>query len=108
MPTIPPVNTQQVLSMGTHAEQLQQSIQNQGSLLASHLDQERQAEDELTRAGVQYPDESSPSIEIRGDGRRGDARRGSRQKNEEEEGSGSADHPACPESGLGLRIDLTV
>jgi hypothetical protein len=53
MPTIPPVNTQQVLSMGTHAEQLQQSIQNQGSLLASHLDQERQAEDELKRAGVQ-------------------------------------------------------
>jgi len=109
MPTIAPVNTQQVLSMGTHAEKLQQTVQNQPNLLASHLDAERRAADELKRSGVQNPEETSRSIEARAEGRGGRPRQREFDSVQEEPGE-APEHklPAWPESGRGQRVDLTV
>ena len=53
MPTTPPVNTQQVLQMGTHTEKLQHTMQTQPTVVAQQVDKERQLADELKRRQVQ-------------------------------------------------------
>ncbi len=53
MSTVPPVNIQQVLQMGTHAEKLQQTMQQLPNTSAHHLDEERKIADELKRKSVQ-------------------------------------------------------
>ena len=53
MPTTPPVNTQQVLQMGTHAEKVQQTIQSLSNVTAQQLNKEREVSDELKRTQVQ-------------------------------------------------------
>ena len=53
MPTTPPVNTQQVLQMGTHAEKVQQTIQSLPNVTAQQLNKEREVSDELRRTQVQ-------------------------------------------------------
>jgi len=107
MPTIPPVNTQQVLSMGTHTEKLQQTVQNQPLLVASQLDEERRLEDELKRAGVQNPDESSASVALHPDGRRQAPRRRPARGKEDDAAAGEEPR-AIAESGRGGRVDITV
>ena len=56
MPTTPPVNTQQVLQMGTHTEKLQHTMQTQPTVVAQQVDKERQLADELERRQVQDMD----------------------------------------------------
>ena len=53
MPTTPPVNTQQVLQMGTHTEKVQQTIQSLPNVTAQQLNKEREVSDELKRSKVQ-------------------------------------------------------
>ena len=53
MPTTFPVNTQQVLQMGTHTEKLQHTMQTQPTVVAQQVDKERQLADELKRVQVQ-------------------------------------------------------
>ena len=53
MPTTPPVNTQQVLQMGTHTEKVQQTIQSIPNVSAQQLNKEREVSDELKRSQVQ-------------------------------------------------------
>ena len=53
MPTTPPVNTQQVLQMGTHTEKVQQTIQSLPNVTAQQLNKEREVSDELRRTQVQ-------------------------------------------------------
>ena len=56
MPTTLPVNTQQVLQMGSHTEKLQQTMQNLPTVVAQQVDKERQLADELKRRQVQDMD----------------------------------------------------
>ena len=56
MPTTPPVNTQQVLQMGTHTEKLQHTMQTQPTVVAQQVDKARQLADELKRRQVQDMD----------------------------------------------------
>ena len=56
MPTTPPVNTQQVLQMGTHTEKLQHTMQTQPTVVSQQVDKERQLADELKRRQVQDMD----------------------------------------------------
>ena len=53
MPTTLPVNTQQVLQMGSHTEKLQHTMQNLPTVVAQQADKERQLADELKRVQVQ-------------------------------------------------------
>jgi len=53
MPTALPVNTQQVLQMGSHTEKLQHTMQNLPTVVAQQADKERQLADELKRVQVQ-------------------------------------------------------
>ena len=53
MPTTLPVNTQQVLQMGTHTEKLQHTMQTQPTVVAQQVDKERQLADELKRVQLQ-------------------------------------------------------
>ena len=53
MPTTLPVNTQQVLQMGSHTEKLQHTMQNLPTVVAQQVDKERQLADELKRRQVQ-------------------------------------------------------
>ena len=52
MPTTLPVNTQQVLQMGSHTEKLQHTMQNLPTVVAQQVDKERQLADELKRVQV--------------------------------------------------------
>ena len=56
MPTALPVNTQQVLQMGSHTEKLQHTMQNLPTVVAQQADKERQLADELKRRQVQDMD----------------------------------------------------
>ncbi len=56
MPATTPVNTQQVLQMGTHTEKLQHTIQSLPNVVAQQVDKERQLADELKRSQVQNMD----------------------------------------------------
>jgi len=58
MPSTPPVNTQQVLLMGTHTEKLQQTLQTLPNVTAQQVDKVRQRDDELKRRQVQDMDPS--------------------------------------------------
>ena len=53
MPTTPPVNTQQVLQMGTNTEKVQQTIQSLPNVTAQQMNKEREVSDELKRSQVQ-------------------------------------------------------
>ena len=53
MPTTPPVNTQQVLQMGTHTEKVQQTIQSLSNVTGQQLNRDRVVSDELKRTQVQ-------------------------------------------------------
>jgi len=59
MPSTPPVNTQQVLQMGTHTEKLQHTLQALPNVTAQQVDKEREKDDELKRRQVQEMDPSS-------------------------------------------------
>ena len=71
MPSTPPVNTQQVLQIGTHTEKLQQTLQALPNVTAQQVDKERQRDDELKRSQVQdmappyYIEETDPQTQAK-------------------------------------------
>jgi hypothetical protein len=58
MPSTLPVNMQQVLQMGTHAEKLQHTLQALSSVTLQQVDKKREKDDELKRSQVQFIDPS--------------------------------------------------
>ena len=56
MPTTEIVNTQQTLQMGTHAEKLQQTMQQLPSTTAQQIQEEQLAVNELKQIEVQDPE----------------------------------------------------
>ena len=58
MPSTPPINIQQFLQMGTHAEKLQHTLQALSNVTAQQVDKEREQHDELKRRQVQGIDPS--------------------------------------------------
>ena len=56
MPTTEIVNTQQTLQMGTHAEKLQQTMQQLPSTTAQQIQEEQVAVNELKQIEVQDPE----------------------------------------------------
>ncbi len=56
MPTTEIVNTQQTLQMGTHAEKLQQTMQQLPSTTAQQIQEEQVAVNELKQIEVQSPE----------------------------------------------------
>ena len=58
MPIIEIVNTQQTLQMGTHAEKLQQTMQQLPSTTAQQIQKEQVAINELKQIEVQDPEET--------------------------------------------------
>ena len=58
MPTTEIVNTQQTLQMGTHAEKLQQTMQQLPSTTAQQIQKEQVAVNELKQIEVQDPEET--------------------------------------------------
>ena len=58
MPTTEIVNTQQTLQMGTHAEKLQQTMQQLPSTTAQQIQEEQVAVNELKQIEVQDPEET--------------------------------------------------
>ena len=74
MSTVEPVNTQQVLQMGSHTEKLQQTIQEQPMTLSQQLEEERVVANELKKKEIQDPENSQP-IEPSNPDARGRSRR---------------------------------
>ena len=58
MPSTPPINIQQFLQMGTHAEKLQHTLQVLPNVTAQQVEKEREQHDELKRRQVQDLDPS--------------------------------------------------
>ena len=58
MPTSEIVNTQQTLQMGTHAEKLQQTMQQLPSTTAQQIQEEQVAVNELKQIEVQDPEKT--------------------------------------------------
>ena len=58
MPTTETVNTQQTLQMGTHAEKLQQTMQQLPSTTAQQIQEEQVAVNELKQIEVQDPEKT--------------------------------------------------
>ena len=58
MPTTEIVNTQQTLQMGTHAEKLQQTMQQLPSTTAQQIQEEQVAVNELKQIEVQDPEKT--------------------------------------------------
>lgn len=102
MPIIDPVNTQQVIQMGAHAEKIQQTLQNQPMVSAQQLEDDRIKAEELKRTEIQDPDETSSSKEV-------DSNK-HRRKNpqQEEEASAEQGDRQPPESPSGQHLDLSV
>ena len=61
MPTTEIVNTQQTLQMGTHAEKLQQTMQQLPSTTAQQIQEEQVAVNELKQIEVQDPEKIEPT-----------------------------------------------
>ena len=72
MPTTEIVNTQQTLQMGTHAEKLQQTMQQLPSTTAQQIQEEQVAVNELKQIEVQDPEktEATNSTNPEAQGRR--------------------------------------
>ena len=69
MATTEPVNTQQVLQMGSHTEKLQQTLQHQSVILSQQLEEERINSAELKKSEVQNPESSQPADSSNPEGR---------------------------------------
>ena len=82
MATTEPVNTQQLLQMGSHTEKLQQTLQHQGIVHAQQLDEERIKATELKNNEVQVTKDSEAMDASNPDGRPASGRIRTRKKKE--------------------------
>ena len=111
MPTTLPVNIQQTLQMGTHAEKLQQTLQQQPVILAQQLDEERKKDDELKRSEVQDMEFSDSVNPANPDGPRKKRVRIMKKSSDQDETTQedvSKDILLHPESPQGSQLDLVV
>ena len=70
MPTTEIVNTQQTLQMGTHAEKLQQTMQQLPSTTAQQIQEEQLAVNELKQIEVQEPEKTEAADSINPEAKR--------------------------------------
>ena len=113
MPATEIVNTQQTLQMGTHAEKLQQTMQQLPSTTAQQIQEEQVAVNELKQIEVQDPekaeaaDSTNPEAKRRRDIR---LRNKSKQNNDLEKPlpNSTQDNVFKDDSQQGQNINLTV
>ena len=113
MPTTEIVNTQQTLQMGTHAEKLQQTMQQLPSTTAQQIQEEQVAVNELKQIEVQDPekieatDSTNPEAKRRREIR---LRNKSKQNNDLEKPlpNSAQDNAFKGDSHQGQNINLTV
>ena len=113
MPIIEIINTQQTLQMGTHAEKLQQTMQQLPSTTAQQIQKEQVAINELKQIEVQDPekieaaDSSNPEAKRRREIR---LRNKSKQNNDLEKipQNSTQDNDFKGDSYQGQNINLTV
>ncbi len=108
MSTVPPVNIQQVLQMGTHAEKLQQTMQQLPRTSADHLDQERKIADEQKRKSVQNAESGAASTATDPNGK-GAGQRRKRKRNASQKDDTPAEESARRVRGnQGETIDVVI
>ena len=113
MPTTEIVNTQQTLQMGTHAEKLQQTMQQLPSTTAQQIQEEQVAVNELKQIEVQDPekieatDSTNPEAKRRREIR---LRNKSKQNNDLEKPlpNSTQDNVIKGDSHQGQNINLTI
>lgn len=110
MPIIETANVQQVLQMSTHVEKLQQNTQQQPSLLAQQLEEDRDKKAELKRIEVQENENSNQSERSNPDGPSKKRRlRITRNASKVENPTNKEDRQTSPSpSPYGRRIDLVI
>jgi len=113
MPTIEIVNTQQTLQMGTHAEKLQQTMQQLPSTTAQQIQEEQVAVNELKHIEVQDPEKIEAADSVTPDAKR---RRGIRLRNKSKQNddfekalpNSTQENTFKGDSHQGQNINLTV
>ena len=106
MTSTPPINIQQFLQMGTHAEKLQHTLQALSNVTAQQVDKEREQHDELKRRQVQDLDPSY-LIEETDPQTRGKKRIRVRKKNQPVDEDDSPEHP-LPEDPYRGKINIVA
>ena len=113
MPTTEIVNTQQTLQMGTHAEKLQQTMQQLPSTTAQQIQEEQVAVNELKQIEVQDPEKTEAADSTNPETKR---RREIRLRNKSEQNNdlekllpnSTQDNVFKGDSHQGQNINLTV
>ena len=113
MPTTEIVNTQQTLQMGTHAEKLQQTMQQLPLTTAQQIQKEQLAVNELKQIEVQDPEETEAAGSTNPEAKRRREirlRNQSKQNNDLEKPLSNATHKNVfkGDSHQGQNINLTV
>ncbi len=111
MPTVEPVNTQQILQMGSHVEKVQQTIQQLPSTTALQLEEERILMDEAKRTEVPESGDSqeSEASNPEGKNRKGRLRHPPSQSEQSSQADESSSSMAIPEqSNQGKSIDVVA
>ncbi len=108
MPTIQPVNTQQVLQMGTAVEKIQQTAQQLPATTAQQLSDEQFSLAEMKREEVQDSEEANPSEESNPEGknRQGRLRRKMERKQKPDSDAALSGSALLAETDQGKQIDL--
>ncbi len=108
MPTIQPVNTQQVLQMGTAVEKIQQTAQQLPATTAQQLTEEQFALDEMKREEVLDSEETNASEESdpEGKNRQGRLRRKTKRKSNPDTDTALSASETLAETDQGKQIDL--
>ncbi len=113
MPITEIVNTQQTLQMGTHAEKLQQTMQQLPSTTAQQIQEEQVAVNELKHIEVQDPEKIEAADSVTPDAKR---RRGIRLRNKSKQNddfekalpNSTQENTFKGDSHQGQNINLTV
>ena len=113
MPTTEIVNTQQTLQMGTHAEKLQQTMQQLPSTTAQQIQEEQVAVNELKQIEVQDPEKTEAADSTNPEAKRNREirlRKKSKENNDLEKPhpNSTQDNPFKGDSHQGQNINLTV
>ena len=113
MPTTEIVNTQQTLQMGTHAEKLQQTMQQLPSTTAQQIQEEQVAVNELKQIEVQDPEKTEAADSTNSESKRRREirlRNKSKQSNDIEKPlpNSTQDNVFVGDSNQGQNINLTV
>ncbi|MFQ5449907.1 MAG: hypothetical protein ACE5E9_04725 [Nitrospinaceae bacterium] len=109
MPILPAVSIQQVLQAGTHAEKLQQTLQQIPQISAHQLDDERKIADEKKRSEIPDAENNHPTNSTNPDGTRRRQVLVRQKKTRTEDESKSSQGKMVPgEETQGTKIDLVI